>query len=129
MNKVLLGLFTAAAITACAPHTAGVMAGSNGAVRVDNSSFGKEVQVTNVMARPEGGFLRGTGTIVSQVPTDLRLQYKFTWFDTSGMTIDDEGVSWKSLKLHGKQQMQVSAVAPNATATRFELYVRKAFSN
>lgn len=129
MKKVLLGLFTAAMVTACAPHTAGVMAGSNGAVRVDNTSFGKEVQVTNIMARPEGGFLRGTGTIASQVSTDLRLQYKFTWFDLNGMTIDDEGMSWKSLKLHGKQQMQVSAVAPNATATRFELYVRKAFSN
>ncbi|WP_299806073.1 YcfL family protein [uncultured Shewanella sp.] len=129
MKKLLLGLLTAAAITACAPHTAGVMAGSNGEVRVDSNSFGKEVQVSNIMARPEGGFLRGTGTIASQVSTDLRLQYKFTWFDLNGMTIDDEGVSWKSIKLHGKQQMQVSAVAPNATATRFELYVRKAFSN
>ncbi|GIU48607.1 hypothetical protein TUM4438_30400 [Shewanella sairae] len=129
MKKVLLGLFTALIITACAPHTAGVMAGSDGQVLVDNNSFGKEVQVANIMARPEGGFLRGTGTIVSQVSTDLRVQYKFTWYDLNGMTIDDEGVSWKSVKLHGKQQLQVSAVAPNTNATRFELYVRKAFSN
>ncbi|MGS0681408.1 YcfL family protein [Shewanella sp. 125m-7] len=129
MRKVLLGLFTAFVITACAPHTAGVMAGSNGEVRIDSNSFGKEVQVSNIMTLPEGGFLRGTGTLVSQVSTDLRLQYKFTWFDVNGMTIDDEGVSWKAVKLHGKQHLQVSAVAPNANATRFELYVRKAFSN
>ncbi|PKG72619.1 DUF1425 domain-containing protein [Shewanella sp. Choline-02u-19] len=129
MKKLILGLFTALIVAACAPHTAGLMVGSKGEVRVDNNSFGKEVTVRSVMARPEGGFLQGTGTIISQVSTDLRLQYKFTWFDTSGMTIDDEGVSWKSVKLHGKQQLQVSAVAPNVNATRFELYVRKAFSN
>ncbi|MCL1094347.1 YcfL family protein [Shewanella kaireitica] len=129
MKKLILALFTVLFVTACAPHTAGLMAGSKGEVRIDNSTFGKEVEVQSVMARPEGGFLQGSGTIVSKVSTDLRLQYKFTWFDTSGMTIDDEGVSWKSVKLHGKQQLQVSAVAPNANASRFELYVRKAFSN
>ena len=129
MKKLILGLFTALLLSACAPHTAGLMAGSKGEVRIDNSTFGKEVEVQSVMARPKGGFLQGTGTIISKVSTDLRLQYKFTWFDTSGMTIDDEGVSWKSVKLHGKQQLQVSAVAPNVNATRFELYVRKAFSN
>ncbi|WP_028766965.1 YcfL family protein [Shewanella fidelis] len=129
MKKILIGLLVASVVAACAPHTAGVMADSNGQVRVDNNSFAREVQVANIMARPEAGFLRGTGTIISQVSTDLRLQYKFTWFDVSGMTIDDEGVSWKSVKLHGKQQLQVSAVAPNANAARFELYVRKAFSN
>lgn len=129
MRKLILGIFTALMVVACAPHTAGLMVGSKGEVRIDNNSFGKEVSVKSVMARSEGGFLQGTGTIISRVSTDLRLQYKFTWFDTSGMTIDDEGVSWKSVKLHGKQQLQVSAVAPNANATRFELYVRKAFSN
>ncbi len=81
------------------------------------------------MARGEGGLLRGTGTISSKVATDMRIQYKFTWYDASGYTLDDEGVSWKSVKLHGKQQLQVSAVAPNPTASRFEIYVREAFSN
>lgn len=116
-------------MSACANHTAGVSAGSNGETRVDNYSFGQEVAVEQVRVRTQADLLQGSALIMSKVGTDLRLQYKFTWYDVGGFTIEDEAMSWKSLKLHGKQQMQVTALAPNATATRFEVYVRKAFSN
>ncbi|ARD22022.1 hypothetical protein A9267_03915 [Shewanella sp. UCD-FRSSP16_17] len=116
-------------MTGCANHTAGLSAGSNGVVRVDNNSFSREVGIEQVRVRTQADLLQGSALILSKVSTDLRLQYKFTWYDANDFTIEDEGVSWKSLKLHGKQQMQVSALAPNANATRFEVYVRKAFSN
>ena len=116
-------------IAGCASHTAGIMTSSTGEQRIDNRSFNSEVSVQQVMTQLNGGLLTAAGTISSQVATDLRLQYKFTWYDLNGLTIEDEGVSWKSLKLHGKQQMQVSAAAPNTTAVRCELYVRRAFSN
>ncbi|MGL5359486.1 MAG: DUF1425 domain-containing protein, partial [Shewanella sp.] len=35
---------------------------------------------------------------------------------------------WKALKLHGKQQLSISAVAPNPDAVRFEVYVREAIA-
>ena len=120
---ILLGL------CACAPHTGGIMVSSTGESRVDNRAFHTDVDVTGVITVAEAGFLRARGTIISKVKTDLQLQYKFTWYDINGATIEDEGVSWKSLKLHGKQQMQVTALSPNANAVRSELYVRKAYSN
>lgn len=131
MNKWLsVGLIALMALVqGCANHTAGIAASSQGEVRVDNSTFSREVSLSNVASRMQANLLQGQAQINSLVATDLRLQYKFTWFDASGFTIEDEGVSWKSVKLHGKQQLQVSALAPNATATRFEVYVRKAFSN
>ncbi|MFS1439004.1 YcfL family protein [Shewanella sp. 10N.286.48.A6] len=116
-------------LSACANHTAGVSASSNGEVRVDNNSFARAVAIEQVKVRTQADLLQGSALIISKVSTDLRLQYKFTWFDVGGFTIEDEASSWKSLKLHGKQQMQVSAVAPNANASRFEVYVREAFSN
>ncbi|MCZ4337026.1 YcfL family protein [Shewanella colwelliana] len=129
MNKVIVIALLAFALNACAPHTAGIMASSTGEQRIDNTRFNSEVSVERVMVVGQGDPLKAAGTISSKVATDLRLQYKFTWYDINGLTIEDEGVSWKSLKLHGKQQMQVSAVAPNSSAVRCELYVRKAFSN
>ncbi|WP_144206962.1 YcfL family protein [Shewanella donghaensis] len=116
-------------LSACANHTAGVSASSTGEVRVDNNSFAREVAVEQVKVRTQSDLLQGSALIKSQVSTDLRLQYKFTWYDVGGFTIEDEGNSWKSVKLHGMQQIQVASVAPNANATRFEVYVRKAFSN
>ncbi|UJF23337.1 YcfL family protein [Shewanella sp. OMA3-2] len=122
-------LFTSLLLSACANHTAGISVNSQGEVRVDNNSFSRQVSVTNVNERQTADLIQAVAQINSLVATDLRLQYKFTWFDASGFTIEDESTSWKSLKLHGKQQMQVNAVAPNATATRFEVYIRQAFSN
>ena len=116
-------------LSACADHTAGVAVNSAGETRVDNSSFAKQVSVEQIDSHLVGDLTQATALIVSKASSDIRVQYKFTWFDASGFTIEDEASSWKSLKLHGMQQMQVNAVAPNAMAIRFEVYVREAFSN
>ncbi len=129
MKKLVLVLMSSLLFIGCAQHTSGMMASSSGEVRVDNSSFAREVGVEQLKARQQGDFLQGSGVVMSKVSTDLRLQYKFTWFDINGYTIEDEASAWKSLKLHGMQRMQVNSVAPNALAVRYELYVRKAFSN
>ncbi|QYK06700.1 YcfL family protein [Shewanella zhangzhouensis] len=113
----------------CAKHTAGISASSSGETRVDNSTFGREVSVGELKMSSSGDLLTAHALIQSRVATDLRLQYRFTWYDTQGLVIDGEGQSWQSLKLHGMQQMQVSSAAPNPSASRYEVYVRKAFSN
>ena len=129
MKKFILASILALFVSGCAPHTAGVMASSTGKVRVDNRSFGSEVSVEQLKSRQQGGFLQGSGLIISKVATDLHLQYKFTWYDINGYVIDNGGVAWEPLKLFGKQQIQVSGLSPNASAVRYDLYVRKAFSN
>ncbi|MCG9696437.1 YcfL family protein [Shewanella sp. Isolate11] len=120
---LLLGL------SACAHNTAGIMASSTGEQRIDNSSFASDVIVERVFIRSNADRLTAAGIIRSQVSTDTHLQYKFTWYDVNGLTIEDEGMSWKALKLHGMQQMQVNSVSPTSQAVRCELYVRKVFSN
>lgn len=129
MKNLLLLAVLMLGVSACASHTAGMMASSTGEQRIDNSAFNRDVSVERVSTRTNGDLLTAASTISSKVATDLRLQYKFTWYDINGLTIEDEGVSWKSLKLHGRQQMQVHAVAPNTSAVRCELYVRRAFSH
>ncbi|MBT1442943.1 YcfL family protein [Shewanella sp. JM162201] len=113
----------------CANHTAGISASSSGETRVDNSNFGRDVSVSDLKLAVSGDMLKAHALIQSKSATDLRLQYRFSWYDANGLAIDSEGQSWQSLKLHGKQQQQVSSVAPNPNASSFEVYVRKAFSN
>lgn len=129
MRKFISASILALLVSACAPHTAGVMASSTGEVRVDNRSFGSEVSIEQLKSRQQGGFLQGSGLIISKVATDLHLQYKFTWYDINGYAIDNSGVAWEPLRLFGKQQVQVSGLSPNASAVRYDLYVREAFSN
>ncbi|MCU7993590.1 YcfL family protein [Shewanella glacialipiscicola] len=131
MKQIYSGLILAAALTlsACASHTAGISVSSQGETRVDNSSFARNIAVENVDARRIADVIQASALVVSKSSTDMRVQYKFTWYDASGFTIEDEATSWKSVKLHGKQQLQVTAVAPNSQAVRFDVYVRETFSN
>tara|TARA_R110002126_G_scaffold263016_4_gene406029 strand:- start:5745 stop:6137 length:393 start_codon:yes stop_codon:yes gene_type:complete len=130
MKTSLLCLIASALLlSACAHNTAGISANSSGQLRVDNTSFARDVNVTDVSSLMVADLIKASALIQSQSSTDLRIQYKFTWFDASRFTVEDEASSWKSVKLHGKQQLQVVAVAPNSQVTRFEVYVRQAFSN
>lgn len=131
MKHIYTGLIMAAALTlgACASNTAGISVSSQGETRVDSSSFARKIAVENIDARRVGDLIQGSALIVSKTSSDMRVQYKFTWYDASGFTIEDEATSWKSVKLHGKQQLQVSAVAPNAQVVKFDVYVRETYSN
>lgn len=130
MKAIYSGLILAAALTlgACT-NTAGISVNSQGETRVDNNSFARDISVEGVEARRVGDLIQGSALIVSKSSSDMRVQYKFTWYDASGFTIEDEATSWKSVKLHGKQQLQVSAVAPNAQVAKFDVYVRETDSN
>lgn len=124
----LLLFISAFLLSACAHHTAGIAVDSNGQVRVDNTSFASDINVTNISSHRVADLIKASALIQSKSTTDLRIQYKFTWFDANGLTVEDEASSWQSVKLHGMQQLQVSGVAPNAQASHFEIYVRETFS-
>lgn len=130
MKHIYTGLILAAALTlgGCASDTAGISVSSQGETRIDSNSFAQDIALESVDARRVGDLIQGSALIVSKSSSDMRVQYKFTWYDASGFTIEDEANSWKSVKLHGKQQLQVSAVAPNAQAVKFDVYVRETFS-
>lgn len=124
------GLIVAAALTlgACS-NTGGISVSSQGETRIDSGSFARDIDVQNVNARLAGDLIQGSALIINRSSSDMRIQYKFTWYDASGFTIEDEATSWKSVKLHGKQQLQVSAVAPNTQVVKFDVYVRETYSN
>ncbi|PIW60441.1 YcfL family protein [Shewanella sp. CG12_big_fil_rev_8_21_14_0_65_47_15] len=130
MKRIYTGLILAAALAlgGCASDTAGISVSSLGETRIDSNSFAQDIALESVDARRVGDLIQGSALIVSKSASDMRVQYKFTWYDASGFTIEDEASSWKSVKLHGKQQLQVSAVAPNAQAVKFDVYVRETYS-
>lgn len=116
-------------VTGCANNTAGISAASSGDSRVDSSAVSRQVKIDQLMSRRQGDLLQGSAVLVSQKSTDIRLQYKFTWFDIDGISLDDEANSWQALTLHGKAHKQVQGLAPNPQAVSFEIYVRESHSN
>ncbi len=127
--KKLMYLFGAiisvAFVSACAPNTSGVRLNSDGEYKVDNSFVAGDISVTNNVIRQVGGLLQGAAKVQSHSSKDQVIQYRFTWFDNQGVAVDSDAQSWQPIDIHGKQSVQVVSVAPNASAVRFQVYVRK----
>ncbi|GGI84492.1 YcfL family protein [Shewanella gelidii] len=125
VSAILVCLFI---LAGCADTTSGVWVNSQGQSRIDNHQLAQDVILENLQTRHIGDLMQGITLITSKASIDLRLQYKFTWFDAQGVAIDEEASPWKSLTLHGMQSIQVNAVAPNPQAQSFEVYLREAHS-
>ncbi len=112
-------------LSACAPKTGGVKLSSDGNSQIDNSRVASSVSVVNNQMRQVGTLLQGSATLISDSSKDQALQYRFTWYDLQGFVVDGDSMAWTPIIIHGKQSKQVQSVAPNSTAHRFEVYVRK----
>ncbi|MCL1123644.1 YcfL family protein [Shewanella surugensis] len=129
MKKLFFILLVGLMLGGCSTNTAGILASSTGDLKIDSPAFAQKVKVDQLKMRGQGGSLEGVSTVISKISTDQHLQYKFTWYDGTGFTVDDETRGWQPLTLHGKESKQVSSVAPGINALWFEFYVREAHSN
>ena len=116
---------TLALISACSNNTSGVKIDSDGNTTADNAFVANEISVSNSVIRQVGGLMQGSARIVSHSSKDQVIQYRFTWFDNQGVTVDSDAEGWQPIDIHGKQTVQVISVAPNSSAVRFKVYVRK----
>ena len=79
----------------------------------------------NLKMRKVGNILQAGGTMFSTVTSDLKVQYRFSWYDKDGFELDKDAGSWKSLTLYGRQTADVQGVAPNARAEEFKVVIRE----
>ncbi|MGL5146676.1 MAG: YcfL family protein [Plesiomonas shigelloides] len=132
MKMSILGLFLGlmtVGMVGCANNTAGLYASSGGEYRVDSRSLARDVAIGKLTLSYSGSLVKAHAELQSKLSQDQNLQYRFSWYDKDSLLVDGDSTGWQALRLHGMQAQQVTAVAPNPSATRFEIYVRKAYSN
>ena len=120
---VVLGI----GLVGCA-NTAGVegrKAGDRDQVKYRGSNLQESIEMKNLKMRKVGGILQAAGTMFSTVTSDLKVQYRFSWYDKDGFEIDKDAGSWKSLTLYGRQTADVQGVSPNAQAEEFKVVIRE----
>jgi len=114
-------------LVGCA-NTAGVegrKSNSREQVMYRGSNLQESIEMKNLKMRKVGGVLQAAGTMFSTVTSDLKVQYRFSWYDADGFEIDKDAGSWKSLTLYGRQTADVQGVAPNARAEEFKVVIRE----
>lgn len=116
-------------IIACA--TSGVVGKSDPAsgkseiVEIQNKSLAKKVSIKDFKSRVVNDLLNVQVEIENNFSSTQEFQYKFSWFDTTGFAVESGGDSWKTLVLHGQEVKTVQGLAPNPTARKFKIVLRK----
>lgn len=94
-------------------------------LKSNNSTLKGRLEVADLKRRQVGALLQVQATLENQWKFELDFQYKLKWFDASGFEVAPEMQSWRQLVMAGRTQQNVQGVAPNPSATKFEIWVRE----
>lgn len=128
MKKTVAWLLVACGLVFCAgclgPNTAGI-ALEHGRLEVEDNSFATRVEmVREKTTRTDQGFLKVQVTLKNTQQRDARFLYRFIWKDRDGMTLKQAETLWKTLHLHGREEVDVEAICPVPRGADFRLVVR-----
>ena len=99
--------------------------GSTKQLIVSNSGFlSANLRIADTKIGKAGDLLRVQATIENQSSGDLSFQYKFKWLDKDDFEVAVDGRPWQPITITGYESKNVQAVAPNPTATSFQILVQ-----
>ncbi|PSW07294.1 YcfL family protein [Photobacterium lipolyticum] len=123
ISVLLVTLFLAA----CTTTTSGIsIESSNQNVVIGNSSLASRVAVERAIVGDVNGLMKAGVPVTSQVSDDMKLQYRFYWYDAQGLEVDGSDAPWRQFVLHGKDTMTLQAVARSPKAKQYRIYIRQA---
>lgn len=141
-KKIVIGkiaaavLITALGLAGCSTtagvETTGKMAWDEQGARTleknvlfSNSGLKGDIQIVDVKGMMAGDIMRAQATLRSKDRDTLPFQYRFDWYDASGIEINSGAGSWKPLILYGRESKTIQAVAPDPRAKEFKLKIRE----
>ena len=100
--------------------------GGAGVIRVDDRSLSRKLVVEKGIVRREAsGFAKAQVFVRNTCRDDLPIQYKFRFFDATGLEVQPGARAWEQTVLHGDDSASLSAVAPQKDVVSFSVRIRR----
>lgn len=91
---------------------------------INNERLAGAIQVVDVRSAFVGDLLRANLTLVSSSSRTQDFQYKFVWFDASGMEVYPDANAWTPMLLYGHESKAIQATAPAPSVREFKVKIR-----
>ncbi|MGF1682323.1 YcfL family protein [Photobacterium minamisatsumaniensis] len=125
--RILIILFMVIGISACSTASSGIsIESSNQNVVIGNNDLANRITIERAHVSSANGLLKAGVPVTSKIDSDLKLQYRFYWYDAQGLEVAGSDSPWRQFVLHGKDTMTLQAVARTPQATQYRVYIRKA---
>lgn len=128
--KYVMAICLALMMTACARTTTSGISidSSNQSVVIANPQLASKVGIEKADVTRQNGLLQAGVPVVSKVDGDIKLQYRFYWYDAKGLEVGGSDGPWRQFVLHGKDTMTIKAMAKKPEAANYRIYIREATS-
>jgi uncharacterized protein YcfL len=98
----------------------------NSKVVYNSSTLARKVAIEEMTSSKAGDMLLAQVTMRSKAGDTINLQYKFEWFDQSGLALNVASASWKPLIIYGKESKTIQGLAPDPRGRDYKLLLRDA---
>lgn len=90
----------------------------------ENLALSTRIKIADMRIAYRLDYLRANVVLKNRWHFSQDFKYKFIWFDEDGLEINPELASWTPIKLHGKTEQTVAAIAPSTSAKSFKIQIR-----
>ena len=126
MTLKIVAIASLAMFVGCAmPRTSGIWV-EKGRLNIEDPAFAANVEVLkDIREKTSEGFLHAQVTVKNTNCTDYECQYRFEWFRGNGMKQTHAETPWRTILLHGRENVEMSAVSPVQGTEDFRLAIRR----
>jgi len=126
--RTFLALIVVGALGAGCSDVKTVKAGDDAAVKyqvIASGDAGDRIDVLAVATSTAGDLVRASVEVKNDSNFSYKFEYRFKWFDKSGVEINPEGTAWVPVAIMANETKSLQAVAPNPTAATFKLFLQE----
>ncbi|MFP5383941.1 MAG: YcfL family protein [Gammaproteobacteria bacterium] len=92
---------------------------------VTSGNTDDRIEVINVVAGKAGDLVKASVEMKNKSRFAYTFEYRFKWYDGSGMEISPDSTAWIPLSMMGNETKSLQALAPNPTAETFKLFLQE----
>lgn len=92
---------------------------------VTSGNTDDRLAVTSVVTARAGDLVRASVELKNKSRFAYTFEYRFKWYDGSGMEISPDSTAWVPLSMMGNETRSLQALAPNPTAETFKLFLQE----
>jgi uncharacterized protein YcfL len=117
---MLTGLF------GCAT-TSNTVIGNSSDTRVyyNNRVLERLISIVKVTDFREHDLLNAVVTVKNRTDRNIRIEYKFDWYDAYGRAVMPNNDAYKTMDIQGEDAVSISSVAPRPDVVEFKFRIRK----
>lgn len=94
-------------------------------VEYENSALSHKIKVSEIRLRKSVDLVEFSVDLSNRTKNEVRLQYKFKFFDKDGFEVMPDSRPWTRKILSAKETVAIQMPAPNASAIGGKIYIKE----